>query len=48
VPLVGLPPGDVPLYIFSTVLNAITVPGSIVGTRLDLAASARVPSGRAR
>ncbi len=32
----GLPPGDFPLPIFNTVLNGITVRGSIVGTRLDL------------
>lgn len=36
VSLVGLPPGDFPLPIFDTVLNGITVRGSIVGTRLDL------------
>lgn len=36
VSLVGLPPGDFPLPIFSTVLNGITVRGSIVGTRRDL------------
>jgi propanol-preferring alcohol dehydrogenase len=36
VSLVGLPPGSFPLPIFSTVLNGITVRGSIVGTRLDL------------
>ena len=34
--LVGLPPGDFPLPIFETVLNRITVRGSIVGTRQDL------------
>lgn len=34
--LTGLPPGDFPLPIFDTVLNGITVRGSIVGTRLDL------------
>ena len=34
--LVGLPPGDFPLSIFDTVLNAKTIRGSIVGTRLDL------------
>jgi propanol-preferring alcohol dehydrogenase len=34
--LTGLPPGDFPLSIFDTVLNGITVRGSIVGTRLDL------------
>lgn len=32
----GLPPGDFPLPIFATVLNGITVRGSIVGTRQDL------------
>lgn len=32
----GLPPGDFPLSIFNTVLNGITIRGSIVGTRLDL------------
>lgn len=32
----GLPPGDFPLPIFSTVLNGITIRGSIVGTRSDL------------
>jgi propanol-preferring alcohol dehydrogenase len=35
--LVGLPPGDFPLPIFQTVLNRITIRGSIVGTRQDLA-----------
>ena len=33
----GLPPGDFPLPIFDVVLNGLTVRGSIVGTRLDLA-----------
>ncbi len=32
----GLPPGDFDFPIFSTVLNRITVRGSIVGTRKDL------------
>lgn len=32
----GLPQGDFPLPIFSTVLKGITIRGSIVGTRLDL------------
>jgi propanol-preferring alcohol dehydrogenase len=36
VSLNGLPPGDFPLSVFNTVLNGITVRGSIVGTRLDL------------
>lgn len=34
--LVGLPPGSFPLPIFGTVLNGLTVRGSIVGSRLDL------------
>ncbi|MEG6507835.1 alcohol dehydrogenase AdhP [Methyloligella sp. 2.7D] len=36
VSLNGLPPGDFPLSIFDTVIDGITVRGSIVGTRLDL------------
>lgn len=32
----GLPPGDFPLPIFDTVLNGLTIRGSIVGSRLDL------------
>ena len=36
VALNGLPPGDFPLPVFDTVLNGVTVRGSIVGTRLDL------------
>lgn len=34
--LTGLPPGDFPLPIFDTVLNGLTIRGSIVGTRNDL------------
>lgn len=37
VALVGLPPGDFPTPIFPMVLKRITVRGSIVGTRQDLA-----------
>jgi propanol-preferring alcohol dehydrogenase len=37
VSLVGLPPGDFPMPIFDVVLKRITVRGSIVGTRADLA-----------
>jgi Zn-dependent alcohol dehydrogenases len=37
VALVGLPPGDFPAPIFDVVLKRITVRGSIVGTRKDLA-----------
>lgn len=35
--LVGLPPGDFPTPIFDVVLKRITIRGSIVGTRADLA-----------
>jgi propanol-preferring alcohol dehydrogenase len=34
--LVGLPPEEMPLPIFNTVLNGVSVVGSIVGTRKDL------------
>ena len=34
--LVGLPPEDMPIPIFDTVLNGVKVVGSIVGTRKDL------------
>ena len=37
VSLVGLPPGDFPTPIFDVVLKRLTVRGSIVGTRKDLA-----------
>ena len=37
VTLVGLPPGDFPTPIFEVVLKRVTVRGSIVGTRQDLA-----------
>ena len=37
VSLVGLPPGDFPTPIFDVVLKRITIRGSIVGTRKDLA-----------
>ncbi|GGX65993.1 alcohol dehydrogenase [Tateyamaria omphalii] len=37
--LVGLPPGTFPLPIFEVVLKRLTIRGSIVGTRLDLAES---------
>lgn len=37
VSLVGLPPGDFPTPIFPVVLKRITIRGSIVGTRQDLA-----------
>ena len=35
--LVGLPPGEFPTPIFDVVLKRITIRGSIVGTRRDLA-----------
>jgi propanol-preferring alcohol dehydrogenase len=34
---VGLPPGEFPLPIFDVVLNGLTIRGSIVGTRNDIA-----------
>jgi propanol-preferring alcohol dehydrogenase len=37
VSLVGLPPGDFPAPIFDVVIKRITIRGSIVGTRQDLA-----------
>ena len=37
VSLVGLPPGDFPTPIFDVVLKRVTIRGSIVGTRKDLA-----------
>ncbi|MBV8270034.1 MAG: alcohol dehydrogenase AdhP [Planctomycetaceae bacterium] len=37
VTLVGLPPGDFPTPIFEVVLKRVTIRGSIVGTRQDLA-----------
>ena len=37
VTLVGLPPGDFPTPIFDVVLKRVTIRGSIVGTRKDLA-----------
>jgi len=37
VALVGLPPGDLPMPIFDVVLGRITIRGSIVGGRQDLA-----------
>jgi alcohol dehydrogenase, propanol-preferring len=35
--LTGLPPGEFPFPIFDVVLNCITVRGSLVGTRQDMA-----------
>lgn len=35
--LVGLPPGDFPTPLFNVVLDCITIRGSLVGTRLDMA-----------
>lgn len=49
VSLVGLPPGDFSMSIFDVVLKRITVRGSIVGTREDLAeALAFVAEGKVR
>jgi propanol-preferring alcohol dehydrogenase len=35
--LVGLPPGDFPVPLFDVVVNCITIRGSFVGTRGDMA-----------
>jgi len=35
--LVGLPPGEFPVPLFDVVANCITIRGSFVGTRLDMA-----------
>jgi propanol-preferring alcohol dehydrogenase len=35
--LVGLPPGEFPIPLFDVVANCITVRGSFVGTRQDMA-----------
>ncbi len=35
--LVGLPPGEFPMPLFDVVANCITVRGSFVGTREDMA-----------
>jgi propanol-preferring alcohol dehydrogenase len=35
--LIGLLPGSLKLNIIDTVMNALTVRGSVVGTRIDLA-----------
>jgi len=35
--LTGLPPGEFPFPLFDVVLNCITVRGSFVGTRQDMA-----------
>ena len=35
--LVGLPPGEVPVPLFDVVANCITIRGSFVGTRHDMA-----------
>jgi propanol-preferring alcohol dehydrogenase len=35
--LVGLPPGDFPVPLFDVVANCITIRGSFVGTRQDMA-----------
>lgn len=45
VSLNGLPPGTFPLNIFDMVLNAITVRGSIVGTRSDLRDALQLAGG---
>ena len=37
--LVGLPPGEFPVPLFDVVANCITIRGSFVGTRADMAES---------
>ena len=47
--LVGLPPGSFPTPIFDVVLKRLTIRGSIVGTRKDLAeAIAFAANGKVR
>lgn len=41
VALIGLPPGDFPVPVFDVVLKRITLRGSIVGTRQDMAEALR-------
>lgn len=45
VSLVGLPPGDFPTPIFDVVLKRITIRGSIVGTRADMAEAMAFAAG---
>ena len=45
VSLVGLPPGDFPTPVFDVVLKRITIRGSIVGTRSDLAEALAFAAG---
>ena len=37
--LVGLPPGEFPVPLFDVAANCITIRGSFVGTRQDMAAA---------
>jgi propanol-preferring alcohol dehydrogenase len=47
--LVGLPPGEFPVPLFDVVANCITIRGSFVGTRLDMAeALAFAASGKVK
>jgi propanol-preferring alcohol dehydrogenase len=47
--LVGLPPGDFPVPLFDVVANCITIRGSFVGTRQDMAeALAFAANGKVR
>jgi propanol-preferring alcohol dehydrogenase len=39
--LVGLPPGEFPIPLFDVVANCITIRGSFVGTRADMAEALR-------
>jgi propanol-preferring alcohol dehydrogenase len=43
--LVGLPPGEFPVPLFDVVANCITIRGSFVGTRLDMAEALAFAAG---
>ena len=44
--LVGLPPGEFPVPLFDVVANCITIRGSFVGTRQDMAEALAFAVGR--
>jgi alcohol dehydrogenase, propanol-preferring len=43
--LVGLPPGEFPVALFDVVANCITIRGSFVGTRRDMAETLAFATG---
>jgi len=43
--LVGLPPGEFPVPLFDVVANCITIRGSFVGTRQDMAEALAFAAG---